>query len=93
MTEHFAPRHHVHPPAFTPGSVRRRQLTVVVLLTGLAIGAMLTVVTPMRGFIAFGFFMIALIVDLALLRRRRVLLAERSMVAAFRSRRPRRTIR
>jgi hypothetical protein len=79
--------------AIMMGSVHRRRITLVVLLSGLPLSAVLFPFVPALALSMAAIFTITLGIDLVLLRRRQILLAERSMKAAFRSRRPVRSIR
>jgi hypothetical protein len=58
------------------------------LLAGLAVSVVLTPFTLALGWSLAAIFIVALVLDVVLLRRRRVLLAEMTMSAAFRARRP-----
>jgi hypothetical protein len=58
------------------------------LLAGLAVSVVLIPFALALGWSLAGIFMVALGLDVVLLRRRRVLLAEQTMSAAFRTRRP-----
>ena len=69
------------------GSVRRRQVTLSALLAGTVLAAGLIAIAPVIGFSLTVTFAVVLGVDLLLLRRRQIAATERSMAAAFRSRR------
>ena len=70
------------------GSVRRRRVILGSLLAATVIAGALCTIAPSVAGWATGVFGMALVADLVLLRRHRTLEAERSMTAAFRSRRP-----
>ena len=72
----------------TRGSARRRRAILIALLAGLAVSVVLTPFTLALGWSLAAIFIVALGLDVVLLRRRRVLLAEQTMSAAFRARRP-----
>lgn len=76
--------------SLTMGSVRRRRIVLAILLTVIAVGIALIAFAPVAAAFLTAVSVAVLGIDLVLLRQRQVGVADRSMEAAFRSRRPRR---
>ena len=72
-------------------TVHRRRVILAALLGGLLVSAAVATIAPALAMGMAVLFAVSLGLDLVLLRRRQVMLAEQSMAAAFRARRPRRT--
>jgi len=71
--------------AFTMGSGHRRRIILGVLLAGVAVSRVLIPFVPAAAISVTAIFVVSLGLDLVLLPRRQILLAERLMTAAFQS--------
>jgi hypothetical protein len=91
MTDMSSSGHPFDAPIFITLTVRRRRVILIALLGGLVASAAVATVAPALGMAIAVLFGVSLGLDLVLLRRRQVVLAEQSMAAAFRARRPGRT--
>jgi hypothetical protein len=74
--------------AVTMGSSHRRRAILSLLLAGMAVSGLLVPFVTAGAVGALAIFAAGVMVDVALLRRRQLLVAERLMDAAFRASRP-----